>query len=74
MRTDNHDHLILLLDHEPALDRSSLCSGLVYTLSRAFFLLDQSSGPQIRARLSREPLSRIGSDSWEHEPNPCHDL
>jgi|SRR5450631_1323628 hypothetical protein len=76
MRTDDHEHLLILsLDHEPALDGSSLCSGLVYTSSRAFFLLDQTpSGFQIRARLSREPLSRIGSDSWEHEPNPCRDL
>jgi hypothetical protein len=41
MRTDDHDHPILLRDREPALHGNSLCSGLVYTLSRAFFLLDQ---------------------------------
>jgi hypothetical protein len=42
MRTDDHEHLLILsLDREPVLDGSSLCSGLVYTSSRAFFLLYQ---------------------------------
>src|SRR6266436_4660592 len=37
IRTDDHDHLILLLDHEQALDGSFLCSGLVYIHGRVRF-------------------------------------
>jgi hypothetical protein len=71
MRTDDRDHLILLLDHEPALDGSSLCSGLVYTLSRTFFLLDHrlpglkfEHGP--RVSLCRESVLTRGNMNQIH--------
>jgi hypothetical protein len=42
MRTADHEHLLILsLDQDPALSGSFLCSGLVYTSSRAIVLLHQ---------------------------------
>jgi hypothetical protein len=51
------------------------CAPVSHIQCRVRFLFGSTPfGPKIRARLSRERLSRIGSDSWEREPNPCHDL
>src|SRR5713101_1342238 len=46
MRTDDHDHLILLLDHEPALDGKFLVlRSRIYIVACVFLIGSTPSGP-----------------------------